>query len=295
MTSEVYKPTDEELALLKRWYAPDVSDNVDTRRTNALKMNVSQLGQPQEQEKKPVEELEVSTLSTQALEEITQQAHDQGYQDGLTKGKEEGLLQGHQAGYEQGVEQGVEDGMVKGLAQVQPEIEQRLALLDTLLDKFTNPLASQQQEVEKSLVQLSLTLARKVIHTEITQNNQPIIKAVSEGVKVIGQGHPVIISVNPVDVEVIESLWDEKQRLSKNLTIDGNVSLAVGDCLLETTTSSVSINLEERITQVFEDFSAKPQPEHEYVENSPSNEAIKQDINNKEDDNVNLRNESVDD
>lgn len=266
MPSEVYKPTAEELELLKRWYAPDVSEDIDNQRTNAFRMNVADLAKPTVTEPEPQSEVEQGTLSAQALEEITQQAQAQGYEEGLIKGKEEGLLQGHETGYEQGLAQGIEEGRAQGLEQVQPEIEQRVALMDAMLTRLQLPIAHQAQQIEHSLLQLALTLARKVIHCEISQNTQPIINAVSEGVKLIGTENPVNLRVNPQDIMTIEQLYSEQQRRDKNLIIDPDASLAIGDCVLETHNSSVSLNLEERINQVFDDFSTKPQPEHEIAQ-----------------------------
>ena len=263
MTSEVYKPTDEELALLKRWYAPDVGESVDEERTNAFRMNVSTLGQQPTVIEEPQQEEQPATLSAQALAQITEQAQEQGYQDGLDKGKEEGLLKGHEAGYQQGLEQGIEEGLSQGLAQSQPAIEQRLLLIDSLIGQLETPLSHQNEKIEQALLELALTLSRKVIHNEVQQDSQPIMKAVSEGVRIIGHSEPMTIRVHPQDIDALNLLFDNTQRIDKKITIDADASLAVGDCILDTHSSSVSLLLEERINQVFDDFSSKPSPEHE--------------------------------
>ncbi|MCG7530090.1 flagellar assembly protein FliH [Psychrobium sp. MM17-31] len=267
MPSEVYKPTDEELELLKRWYAPNVTKEIPKERTNALRMNVADLNKPQPAEVEVEEEANDGTLSAQALEEITQQAQEQGYQEGLAKGKEEGLLQGHQEGYEQGLAQGVEEGIAQGLEQAQPQIEQRVALIDAMINKLQQPLSNQDKAVESSLLELALTLAKKIVHVEVTQSQAPIVQAVSEGVKVIGGDSPVNLTVNPSDLEVIDNLFGQQQANTR-LTINSDPGLAIGDCFLETSHSSVSMNLEDRINQVFDDFYAKPAPGYEAVESS---------------------------
>lgn len=266
MTSEVYKPTDEELALLKRWYAPDVTESVDQERTNAFRMNVSTLGQQPVVQEQMIDEEQSPVLSAQALEEITAQAQEQGYQDGLSKGKEEGLLKGHEAGYQQGLEQGIENGMSQGIEQSQPVIEQRLLLIDSLISKLQTPLSQQDEKIEQALLELALTLARKVIHSEVKQDDQPIINAVSEGVRIIGHTEPLTIRINPQDIDAINSLYSKEQCVDKKITIDADASLAIGDCVLDTHSSSVSLMLEERINQVFDDFTAQPPPQPEYLD-----------------------------
>ena len=270
MSNEVYKPTDEELELLKRWYAPDVGEKIDKERTNAFRMNVAGLSKPQPVAEVIVDEEESNTLSAQALEEITQQAQEQGYQEGIAKGIEEGLLQGHQEGYDQGLVQGIEDGVVQGLEQAQPQIAQRVAIIDAMISKLQQPLSSQDKAVENALVELALTLAKKIVHVEITQSKKPIIQAVSEGVKVIGGESAVSLHVNPQDLEIIENLFGEQQSDKNRLTIGSDPALNVGDCYLNTVNSSVSLNLDERINQVFDDFGNNAAPEYESISQMPS-------------------------
>lgn len=265
MSSEVYKPSDEELELLKRWYAPDVSEEVDKERTNAFRMNVANLSTPEPAAVDSADDEESNTLSAQALEEITQQAQEQGYQDGLTKGKEEGLLQGHQEGYDQGLVQGIEDGTAQGLEQAQPQIAQRVAIIDAMIAKLQQPLSNQDKAVESALIELALTLAKKIVHVEISQSKKPVIQSVSEGIKVIGSESAVNLHVNPQDLDIIENLFGEQKNEKTRLTIASDPALNIGDCYLETTNSSVSLNLEERINQVFDDFNNNVTPEYEPI------------------------------
>jgi len=267
MSNEVYKPSEEELALLKRWYAPDVSDEVDEHRTNAFGMNISSLKQAKVDPNLEVEDPESNVLSAQELAEITKKAQEQGYQDGLTKGKEEGLLKGYDAGYEQGLEQGIEKGIEQGLAKVEPEISQRMKVLEAFITSFNQPIAQQQEMIEQSLLNLSLTLARKIIHCEVTQNSQPIIQAISEGVRIIGNQAPVTVRVNPDDVGVVEELYSAEKRVQANLVLESDPSLLVGDCVLETKSSTVTLNMEEKINQVFDDFLSQSAPVKTVSEN----------------------------
>ncbi len=281
MSSEIYKPSEEELALLKRWYAPDVGESVSDERTNALGMKVSELNQPKPKPEPVVitEDIEPETLSAQSLQEIKQQAQEQGYQEGLAKGKEEGLLKGHQEGYEQGLEQGLEEGKTQGFEQAKPEISKRIDMLDKVTTSFSEPLAQQQKAIEESLLQLALTLSRKVIHCEITQSSQPIIQAVNEGIKTISLQEPIIIKLNPSDIDAVQELYNDEQQAKSNLTLESDPSLATGDCLLEAVSSSVSLQLEERINQVFDDFLNQPTPTNNTIELSTddSNTHVSQD------------------
>ncbi|MDP2559836.1 FliH/SctL family protein [Psychrobium sp. 1_MG-2023] len=265
----MYKPSTEELELLKRWYAPDVTEKVAEDRTNALGMNVAELSQ-----KKAVVEEEVvtedvqapSALSAQELEEITQQAQQQGFEQGLEKGIAQGIVQGHEEGYKQGVEQGVEEGREQGLATIQPELEHKLALIDSLLERLQTPLAKQEQEIEQSLLHLAMVLAKKVIHTEVKQHHEPIVQAVSEALVLLKDSSPLTLRLNPQDTEYLKQVWTEDEISQRHITLQLDPSLSDGDCVIESPSSSVSSVLTERIEHVFEDFKSQERPNTQYTD-----------------------------
>ena len=151
------------------------------------------------------------------------------------------------------------------------EISQRIDMLDKLITSFSEPLLQQQKAIEESLLQLALTLSRKVIHCEITQSSQPIIQAVNEGIKTISLQEPIIIKLNPSDIDAVQELYNDEQQAKSNLTLESDPSLAIGDCLLEAVSSSVSLQLEERINQVFDDFLNQPTPTNNTIEPATEN------------------------
>jgi len=271
-----YKPTEEELELLQRWYAPDVSKKVSPSRTNALGMNVADLANKknelsQKESNVSVEDVEQppGQLSAQELETISEQAKEQGFEQGLAKGKEKGIAQGYEEGYSQGVEQGVEAGKTEGLAQAQSQIDQKLALLDNLLLQLNDPIAQKNNAVEQSLVNLSLTLARKVIHSEVTQNPQPLQHAIGEGLNILGTQNAITVKLHPEDMTRIQQVWDDEACDKRNLNLMVDPSLNQGDCLLESATSAVTLDLEQRCSQVFDDFVSQESPVVEEPDDEP--------------------------
>jgi len=263
----LYKPTEEELELLKRWYAPDVSKKIETSRTNALGMNISQLAQKKEvhavqSSSVSVEDVEQAptSLSAQDLDEISEQAKQQGFEEGLTKGKEQGMANGYEEGYSQGIEQGIEAGMAQGIEQGQEMIEQKLALLDGLLSQLQQPIDQQNEQIEQSLLNLSLTLAKKVIHSEIEQNPKPLQQAIAQGLNLLGGDTAITIKLNPNDMTHAQQIWDEQACQTRQLNLMVDPLIAPGDCTLESSTSSVSFNIEERSAQVFDDLLSQEKP-----------------------------------
>lgn len=264
----MYKPTEEELELLKRWYAPDVSKEIASDRTNAYGMNVAQLAK--EKEQADASNLEVASedidespapLSAQELDEISEQARQQGFDEGLVKGKEQGLANGYEEGYSQGVEQGVETGIAQGLEQGQQLIDQKIAVLDELVSQLQQPIEPQNQQIEQALVNLAMTLAQKVIHCEVEQNPKPLQQAIAQGLNLLGQQQPVTVKLHPQDMPHVQEVWSEQACHDRQINLMVDPSLEQGNCQLDSVSSSVSVDVASRCAQVFDDFVGQGAPE----------------------------------
>jgi len=271
-----YEPTEEELELLQRWYAPDVAQEVEPTRTNALGMNVAQLAKNKAQAATAdhgvsVEDVEQSPaqLSAQDLEQISDQAKQQGFDEGLVKGKEQGIANGYEEGYNQGIEQGIESGTAQGLEQAQLQIDEKIALLDNLIAQLSQPIAQQDDEIERSLVNLSLMLAKKVIHCEILQNPKPLQHAIAQGLNILSDEQTITIKLHPDDMTHAQQVWDESTCEQRKLSLQVDPSLSQGDCVLESASSSVALDLDDRCNQVFDDFMAQPSPDIEGKNDEP--------------------------
>ena len=262
----MYKPTEQELELLKRWYAPEMSEKIAKEKTNAFGMNLSQVGKAK---KKPVEQQveEVSdtielpqALSAAQLAEIADQAQQQGFEQGLKKGTEQGLLDGHTLGFDQGLEQGNEEGVKQGLAQSEIEINARFALLDSLITQLQHPLQAQEEALEESLLTLTLTLAKKVIHAEISQNPLPIIGAISQGIRALDSNETLKIRLHQQDLQHVSDYWSKEELAERQILLEHDVTLQPGDCHIDSKVSSVNLPLCDRIEQVFDDLLGQEKP-----------------------------------
>ena len=266
-TDPVFRPDDEQMQLLERWFAPEVETaQQQNRGNNAVGVAPEQVAAAakarQHQVEMPEPEVEEPTLTAQDLEEIRQSAYDEGFAEGRQKGNEQGLLEGHEKGYEQGVDQGREDGLAQGLASGEEQVQATIATLTAMLDNLNDPLRHQNEQLEQELLSLSLLLAKSVIHQEVEQNPQAVIKAVSEGNKALAaeQGQ-VRVMLNPEDLPAVQQAWGEEELAKRQWLLMAEPSLARGGCQIETATSSVDMTLEQRIKSVFDHFTSMPAPD----------------------------------
>jgi len=270
-SDRVFRPNEEQLELLKRWYAPDVSKAVSQETTNAFGLTAQQMNERQqvavvEEVAEPESEVESAQLTAQDLDEIRQSAQQEGYDAGFSKGQSEGVLAGHDDGYEQGLAQGQAEGHQQAMDAGQAEITATVALLTQLVAQLAAPLHEQEQQLELALVDLALDVAKKVIHTEVTQSHQPIIAAITDGIKVLGRNEPITVQLHPQDIESVLSVWPQDQLDKRGVELEPDLTMTLGSCHIESKMSSVSLALSERIEQVFSDFYARPAPQIERVE-----------------------------
>ena len=130
----------------------------------------------------------------------------QGLEEGQIKGHEEGLAKGTEEGQKQGYEQGLTEGLQEGR-----EINiQQTETWKSLNGSLQQPLTLIEEELEKELTQLSISLARSVIRTEIQSNQNVIFEALKAGLIVLPvREKRYEIQLHPDDITLI------KQHFSK--------------------------------------------------------------------------------
>lgn len=275
-TQQYFRPDEEQLRLLERWYAPKVEDKTEAQGTNnamgVTPESVTSAAKAQAQvqarasaaasEQEELVGVDEPAVTAQQLEDIRQSAYEEGLVEGRQKGHEQGLLEGHEKGYEQGLNQGQSDGLEQGLAQAKEQIDAQIAALNGLIEQLPAPLSEQDGRLEHELVELALVLAANVLHHEVEINPEVVVKAVSEGIKAIGMSQPALqILLNPDDMEAVQLAWGEETLAKREWTLMADPSIGRGGCQIESSSSSVDMDLQQRIREVFDNFRAMPKPE----------------------------------
>lgn len=142
------------------WALPDVTEADDDSISNLFGHSNHQAAKPTTVESvSPPTMAEIEDIRAQAEEEGFAEGKQQGYEQGLEKGRLEGLEQGHTEGLAQGHEQGLETGLAQAKVL--------LSRFEALLTQFEKPLQLLDGDIELSLLNLSMTLAKSVIGHEL--------------------------------------------------------------------------------------------------------------------------------
>ncbi|WP_339489552.1 flagellar assembly protein FliH [Pseudomonas sp. RL_5y_Pfl2_70] len=182
--------------------------------------------EPPEMEEVPLEEVQPLTL--EELESIRQEAYNEGFAIGEKEGFHSATLKVRQEA------EGVLTAKVESLEQ--------------LMGHLFEPIAEQDTQIEKSLVNLVQHIAKQVIQRELAIDSTQIEHVMRDALKLLplGVGN-VRLYVNPQDFEQVKAL---RERHEETWRIVEDETLLPGGCRVETDHSRIDASIETRVSQV---------------------------------------------
>lgn len=161
-------------------------------------------------------------LTARQLEELQQQA------------REEGFLQGRREGLEAG----------------KKDINARVHEITSLMQTLAKPLEQMDAQVEQELVQLSLAVARQLIRRELKADPGQVLAVVREAMAALPiAARNVRLHMHPEDAALVR----ETLSLSDNergWTIVEDPVLTRGGCKVSSDTSQIDASIERRLHSV---------------------------------------------
>ena len=243
--------------LLENWPIPDVKDerrNLRGRST-AMGKSLEELYQKKQAEQEPEPEEEFTPLSIQEIEQIRQEAYQEGHAEGKEAGYQEGFEQGKLEGAQKGYEEGLEQGKEEGLELAKPEVEEKIAQLTKLLDEIATPFEQVSDEVEKQVVILASELAKAVVHGELSINEKAIFSAMKVATDALkGQHRALEVLLNPEDFELVQQAIPAEQLADRNWKLVVEPSITKGGLHINSDNSSIDYSVELRLKEILESF-----------------------------------------
>lgn len=243
---------DEQQEEFKAWELPYVKDSSlkeDDNATNAFNRKAGWKYEP------PEPEIEMLPPTAEEIEAIRAAAHAEGFaqgqQEGHAQGAEEGCLKGHEEGFAKGFEEGKTEGLTAGEELVQQHLDSWVSLLDSL----QNPVANVEQELQKELILLAVSLARGVIRSEVKTNTDLIFQALSEGLKALPiQEKNYQIHLHPDDIKLVNDHFSPEEINKHHWDFIESPELSSGGCEIVTQSNAVDITIERRVKDVIDRF-----------------------------------------
>lgn len=182
------------------------------------------------------EEPPAPTLTVEEIEAIQKQAYNEGFALGKQEGYQAGFVEGSKKGYDENVHL----------------IETRTDQLIAILESFTTPFKHLDDSVEKALADLSVKIARQILHREIELDSGQVIAAVKAAINALPiASQNLKLYLNPEDADLVrfnlglgetQSAWE----------IVEDPSITRGGCKVDTEISHVDATIENRLNAVLE-------------------------------------------
>ncbi len=183
---------------------------------------------PEEIEEVPLDEVQPLTL--EELESIRQEAYNEGFATGEKEGFHSTTLKVRQ--------------------EAELALNAKLQALEQLMVNLFEPIAEQDTQIEKTLVELVKHVTREVIQRELAMDSSQIEHVMREALKLLPLGvDNVRLYVNPQDFEQVKSL---RERHEESWRIVEDEALLPGGCRVETEHSRIDASVETRITQAMD-------------------------------------------
>jgi len=182
--------------------------------------------EPPEMEEVPLEEVQPLTL--EELESIRQEAYNEGFAIGEKEGFHSTTLKVRQ--------------------EAETALAAKVASLELLMANLFEPIAEQDTQIEKSLVDLVQHITKQVIKRELAIDSTQIEHVMRDALKLLPLGvENVRLYVNPQDFAQVKAL---RERHEETWRIVEDESLLPGGCRVETEHSRIDASVESRVTQV---------------------------------------------
>lgn len=172
----------------------------------------------------------VQPLTLEQLEQIRQEAYNEGFATGEKDGFHAGQLKARQ--------------------EAEVQLAARVAQLEQLMGHLLEPIREQDQAIEVALVQLVSQLAQEVIRRELASDSSQIRQVVQGALKLLPMGAQNIrIHLHPQDFAEIRQL---RERHEEHWKLMEDEQLSPGGCRIETEHSLVDATVETRLSQALQ-------------------------------------------
>lgn len=164
--------------------------------------------------------------------------------------------------------EGLEQGRREALGQLQGHIREALKMIDQANIERKKIIEQASQDI----LNLSLQIASKVTHSEISTRPEVLMDILEEAANKISDRDQVTVKVNSADFEFIKSKREQVEDLIdgvKKLNIVADKKVGPGGFIIETQMGYVDARLETKMAVIQEAFSQIEMEERRALESAP--------------------------
>ncbi len=235
----------EDLGEFDRWPLPEMGD-AEKVLPSAEKEQKDRVARSEEiiEEVDLDESLELSPITAEELQAITEAAEREGFTQGEKAGFEQGQKEGHEQGYQAGLDKAEQEN--------QPILERQVSQLLQVAEALIDPISEQQQQLETTVLNYVTSLTKQLVERELLQDSSHILSVVKQAIAAlpVGASHTVVC-LNPDDLALVETFSAEN---NKDWKFRGDPQILPGGCRVLTDESLVDFTVESKLQAMFGQF-----------------------------------------
>lgn len=171
-----------------------------------------------------------SSSDSDAIQEMKDQA---------AKTQEDARNQGYQEGHDEGYQAGTQ--------AVREQFTSSMDALQSLVDELSEVRGKTYPLLEREMVEMVTTLARKIIRTELKGKEDGIREIVRMAIESVLDRESLVIKIHPDDYHELEDYGQELIQLFheiKNVEFESHASVPRGNCVVESNFGTVEAGLD---------------------------------------------------
>jgi flagellar assembly protein FliH len=152
---------------------------------------------------------------------------------------------------------GHEEGRREGAREIEAKMSSALQSVSDLLVETQQARDEILGSMESQIVGLVLAVADRIIREQASVDHGVALRAVQEAIEQVGTRDLIKISVNPDDLEVLESYWADtygERFREQGLELAGDPKIEAGGCVVATKTAVIDTRIGVQLAAVTKAF-----------------------------------------
>lgn len=151
-------------------------------------------------------------------------------------------------------EKGLNEGEARARASFEKDLAEARSQISLALRQFTTQRETYFERVEADIVQLALSIARKILHRESQIDPLLLTGVVRVALEGINRDTHVRLRANPDEVRFWRDYFTQAEDIRPTPDLIGDPSLSAGHCVLETELGSTHISFETQLKEIEQGF-----------------------------------------
>jgi len=153
--------------------------------------------------------------------------------------------------FERGHAEGLNEGMKAGEQAAAAQIEEMTRHYTDALAKLAVLKDTLRLQVEEEVVRLSVAVAKKIVHREISLDTAIIHTLVRVALERVSEKTAVTVRLNPSDYEyMISNHSDLSKTEGREISFESDAALMRGDCLIHSETGDIDARIADEFNEV---------------------------------------------